>query len=106
MPKIERSKRWSSAIDVLNVVAPPHITHKELVRISRAANLALFKFRPASPEHEHDNRPWQVKDIIEFLASGIRIVVFEDQSYETCSMVFEFIDTDRPTMAFEMREIR
>lgn len=82
-------------MEVLNLIVPPHVPHKELVRISHRANLSLFKFMPLSQEYDEASRPWCVKDIIEFLGTKLRIIVFENEDYDVCSVYFEILGDER-----------
>lgn len=110
-PKIDRRKRWSSAMELLNVVMPSTIPHSELLRMSRQLRLSDYKFRPPTPvEPNARYEPMSVCDIIEFLSNGVRFIVMEDENLDVCELRIEFLGEDRypingETLVFEMRRI-
>lgn len=105
---IRKKDRWSSGMDLLNLIAPASVPHKGLVQMSHAAGLPNFKFKPWSVEFDDASRPWCVRDIIEFLTFKVRVVMFEDEKGDHCAAYFELLGEGREsvqTFKFEMRAL-
>lgn len=109
MSKIDRKLRWSSGMDVLNVILPATVTHKQMVAMSRQLYLMDYKLRPLDSDKPYEpHQARSVRDIIEFLGSRVRFIVMEDENLDVCELRIEFIGEDRYPISgesffFEMR---
>lgn len=91
--RINKRERWSSAMEILNVVMPFRLTHKDLLKMSRSLYLSDFKFRPPTDEPPRSLR--SVRDIQEFLSHGVRFIIIENEQADPCSLIIEFFGEDR-----------